>query len=152
MTPYVISASDLAFILLFFFIVVGNGATQIERIEMPYMQSTQDQRESSAPFRIEIYDQLLQVDSSRMAVIFTREIPETMFVAVNNKILSQTDGYSLVLDNVSQFIQSRASDTDSVRVDVFSSAYSYYGLVALAVAACNRLQYPCNLVYRAENG
>ena len=152
-TPYIIGASDLAFILLFFFIVVGQGSQKLERIEMPHKQATMSKPETQAPFRIEIYDQSQKADSSRMAVIFTRaEPPETLFVRVNNADLAETNAYSTVFDNVSDFIASKGVESDSVRVDVFSSAYSYYGLIALAVAACNQLEYPCNLVYRADAG
>jgi hypothetical protein len=152
-TPYIIGASDLAFILLFFFIVVGQGSEKLERIEMPHKQSTTTRPDTQAPFRIEIYDQSKQSDSSRMAVIFTRAKPnETLFVAIDNADLARTSAYSNIFDNVSNFIGSKDVESDSVRVDVFSSAYSYYGLIALAVAACNQLQYPCNLVYRADAG
>ncbi len=153
MTPYIIGASDLAFILLFFFIVVGQGSQKLENIEMPHKEATTARPETQAPFRIEVYDQSATSDSSRMAVIFTRAEPnETLFVSVDNRDLAEAGAYSAVFDNVSDFIASRPVETDSVRVDVFSSAYSYYGLIALAVAACNQLQYPCNLVYRTEAG
>lgn len=151
MAPFIVSASDLAFIMLFFFIVVGNGSTQVERIEMPYKTSSTTGEMSTAPFRIEIYDQNLQVDSSRLVLIHTTAVPpETVFVSVDNAILSNPDAHLFVRDRISEFISSKNIIMDSVRVDIFSSAHSYYGLVASAMAACYKLDYPCNLVYRAE--
>ncbi len=151
MAPFIVSASDLAFIMLFFFIIVGNGSTQIERIEMPYKSSSQTGEEAAAPVRIEIYDQNSLVDSSRMVFILTNaQPPETSYVSVDNKILSDPDAHLLVRDRIFEFLASKEINPDSVRVDVYSSAHSYYGLVALAMAACYKLDYPCNLVYRAE--
>lgn len=151
MAPFIVSASDLAFIMLFFFIIVGNGSTQVERIEMPYKTSSATGEESTAPFRIEIYDQNLQIDSSRFVLIHTTaQPPESAFVTIENSILANPDAHLFVRDRISEFISSRNIVMDSVRVDIFSSAHSYYGLVASAMAACYKLDYPCNLVYRAE--
>lgn len=151
MAPFIVSASDLAFIMLFFFIIVGNGSTQVERIEMPYKTSSATGEESTAPFRIEIYDQNLQIDSSRLVLIHTTaQPPESAFVTIENSILANPDAHLFVRDRISEFISSRNIIMDSVRVDIFSSAHSYYGLVASAMAACYKLDYPCNLVYRAE--
>lgn len=151
-TPFVVSASDLAFIMLFFFIIVGNGTAKIDRIEMPYKQASREMDESTSPFRIEVYDQSRQSDTSRMAVIYQNEPPETAFVSIDNTALAESDAYKLVAERMADFIASHSVNSDTVRVDVFSSAHAYYGLVALAVAACNSLQYPCNLIYRANAG
>jgi hypothetical protein len=152
-TPYIIGASDLAFILLFFFIMVGSGSQKLERIEMPYKSATAADKNTQSPFRIEIYERSSGVDSSRMALIFnTPEDPDTLYVTIDNQSLSQRDAYELALSHISGFIEGKECGADSVRVDIFSSAYSYYGLIAIAIAACNELQYPCNLVYRAEAG
>lgn len=151
MAPFVVSASDLAFIMLFFFIIVGNGSTQVERIEMPYKSTSQVGEQAAAPFRIEIYDQDFQIDSSRMVLIHTSaEPPETSFVSVANTVLTSPNAHLFVRDRISEFLASRGVVADSVRFDVYSSAHSYYGLVAMAMAACYKLDYPCNLVYRAE--
>ncbi|MCC6964077.1 MAG: hypothetical protein IT585_12555 [candidate division Zixibacteria bacterium] len=151
MAPFIVSASDLAFIMLFFFIIVGNGSTQVERIEVPFKQASAQAAESQTPFRIEVYDQDRQVDSSRMALIYNlADPPETLFVSVDNRLLQESGGYTFVHDQITRFLGERAIGADSASVDVFSGAHSYYGLVALAVASCQSLQYPCNLVYRAE--
>lgn len=151
MAPFIVSASDLAFIMLFFFMIVGNGATEIERIEMPYKVSSQDGEESTAPFRIEIYDQNAQSDSSRMVLINTRTAPpDSHFVMIDNRLLADRSATGLIHERIDAFISQSGISPDSVRVDVFSAAHSYYGLVALAMASCYKSQYPCNLVYRAE--
>ncbi len=151
MAPFVVSASDLAFIMLFFFMIVGNGATEVEKIEMPYKVSSQSGETSLAPIRIEIHDQNSASDSSRMLMIYTRAMPpETSFVSISSKILADPAGSGLVHQQIADFIDRTGVNSDSVSIDVFSAAHSYYGLVALAMASCYRLEYPCNLVYRAD--
>jgi len=152
-TTYIIGASDLAFILLFFFIMVGSGSQKLERIEMPYKKASAVDRITQSPFRIEIYERSATADSSRMALIFDRlEQPETLYVTIRDESLSASDAYEMMVSRLSGFIDDKDFDADSIRVDIFSSAYSYYGLIAIAIAACNELQYPCNLVYRADTG
>lgn len=151
MAPFIVSASDLAFIMLFFFIVVGNGRTQVEKVEMPYKEASSVGEQESSPLRIEIYDQDLASDSSRLVLIRTNVTPtETSFVAIDNKILGNREAQAVVRDHILQFVSSAGLNPDSMRVDVCSSARSYYGLAALAMAACYKLEYPCNLVYRAD--
>jgi hypothetical protein len=153
LTPYVIGASDLAFILLFFFIVVGGGPRKIEKIEMPYKQSSMSYEPSKAPFRIEILDQGQPVDTCTILVICVEETkPETLYVAITKDQLAEKTGYEIMGQNLSRFVTRFDIEQDSIRFDIFSSAYSYYGPVALSVAACNQLEYPCNLVYRTQAG
>lgn len=153
LTPYIIGASDLAFILLFFFIIVGSGAQKLERIEMPYKQANAVDKITQSPFRFEIYEKDRAADSCRMALIFERSVPpETLFVTIDNQSLAQVDGYRLITDQIWDFVSTRESLPDSVKIDIFSSAYSYYGLIAITIAACNQLDYPCNLVYRTDAG
>jgi len=152
LTPYIIGASDLAFILLFFFIMVGTGAQKTERIEMPFKKAAAVTNDTQAPYRVEIYDRSSESDSSKMALIFDRsETPETIFVALGNDILAKPAGYKEVASIISGFMGQHPMEQDSIRVDIFSSAYSYYGIIAIAIAACNELEYPCNLVYRTES-
>jgi hypothetical protein len=152
-TPYVIGASDLAFILLFFFIVVGGGPKKIEKIEMPFKQASMSNEPLRAPFRIEIYDQKQASDSCVMTVICTRAaVPDTLYIAIDKDELSERDGYMYMQERLSSFVQRFDMDQDSIHFDIFSSAYSFYGPVALSVAACNQLNYPCNLVYRTKSG
>ena len=152
-TPYIIGASDLAFILLFFFIMVGSGSQKLERIEMPYKKASTVDRMTQSAFRIEIYDKSEGVDSSPMSLIFNRsEKPDTLYVTIDNEALSGSYAYELMLSHISGFVEDKELDADSIRVDIFSSAYSYYGLIAITLAVCNELQYPCNLVYRADAG
>ena len=152
MTPYIIGASDLAFILLFFFIMVGSGLQKQERIEMPYKRSANAvDKITEAPFRIEIYDKGTNSDSSRMAIIFDRATPpDTLYILVDNNSLAQPEAYEMISERLAGFIQQKEVAVDSMRIDIFSSAYSYYGLIAIAIAACNQLEYPCNLVYRTK--
>ena len=153
LTPYVIGASDLAFILLFFFIVGGGGPKKIEKIEMPHKRASATQEPTRAPFRIEIYDKIQAADSSIMTVIYEHSSPpETLYIAIENRMLSNADGYRLIEQNLSEFVETFEIEADSVRFDIFSSAYSYYGLIAISVAACNHLTFPCNLVYRTKAG
>ncbi len=153
LTPYVIGASDLAFILLFFFIVVGGGPKKIEKIEMPHKRASATQEPTRAPFRIEIYDKIQAADSSIMTVIYEHSSPpETLYIVIENRMLSNADGYRLIEQNLSEFVETFEIEADSVRFDIFSSAYSYYGLIAISVAACNHLTFPCNLVYRTKVG
>jgi hypothetical protein len=152
-TPYVIGASDLAFILLFFFIVVGGGPKKIEKIEMPHKQASATEEPTRAPFRIEIYDDTQVSDSCNMTVIYEQDASiETLYVAIGGDLISEADGYKLLEQNLSEFVGTFDMPEDSIRFDIFSSAYSYYGLVAISVAACNHLNYRCNLVYRTEAG
>jgi hypothetical protein len=152
-TPYVIGASDLAFILLFFFIVVGGGTKRIDKIEMPHKQASASEEPTRAPFRIEIYDDRQVSDSCNMTLIYEQDaVLETLYVAIGGDLISEADGYRLLERSLSDFVAAFDVPEDSVRFDIFSSAYSYYGLVAISVAACNHLNYRCNLVYRTEAG
>jgi len=153
LTPYIIGASDLAFILLFFFIMVGTGAQKLETIEMPYKRAASVAQSTQSPFRIEIYEKSQTADSSRMALIFERaEPPETLYISLDDISLAQANSYETIASEFYSFIDNKQLQPDSIRIDVFSSAYSYYGLIAITIAACNELQYPCNLVYRTEAG
>lgn len=152
-TPYIIGASDLAFILLFFFIMVGSGSQKLERIEMPYKNASTVDKIQRSPFRIEIYDKSESADSSLMSFIFEKSgITDTLYMTIDNESLSGSEAYQLMRSRIFGFVEGREIEADSIRVDIFSSAYSYYGLIAITLAACNELQYPCNLVYRAEAG
>jgi hypothetical protein len=152
-TPYVIGASDLAFILLFFFIVVGGSSKKIDKIEMPHKRASASKEPTRAPFRIEIYDNFQTADSCNMTLIFEKDaVPETLYVEIGDNLISKADGYRLLEQSLSRFVSNFDVPEDSVRFDIFSSVYSYYGLVAISLAACNHLNYPCNLVYRAESG
>ena len=151
MAPFIVSASDLAFIMLFFFMIVGNGSTQVERIEMPYKESSAVGEEASSPFRIEIYDQDPAADSSQLVLIQANATPpDTSYFSIDNRVLSDKEAQQVIREKISEFILSKGMSPDSVKVDVYSSARSYYGLAALALAACYKLDYPCHLVYRAE--
>ncbi|MBU1318243.1 MAG: hypothetical protein KKG33_13170 [candidate division Zixibacteria bacterium] len=153
LTPYIIGASDLAFILLFFFIIVGSGAQRVERIDMPYKQANAVDKTTQSPFRVEIYEKDVTSDSCRMAFIFERSMPpETLFVTIDNQSLAEVGGYQQITGQLGEFVQTREAVADSIRIDIFSSAYSYYGLIAITIAACNQLDYPCNLVYRTDAG
>jgi hypothetical protein len=150
MTPFVIGASDLSFILLFFFIMIGAGVQKIEKIEMPFKTSDVTSEVTEAPFRVEIYADSENTDFSRMAVIFTSEEPDTLFLSIGRKDLAGTEAFSNIRDNMASFITAKGVNPDSTSIDVYSSAYSYYGLIAITLAACNQLEYPCNLVYKTE--
>lgn len=153
LTPYIIGASDLAFILLFFFIMVGSGSQRLERIDMPYKSASAVDQETQAPFRVEIYEKSESSDTSRLALIFDRtQPPETVFVSIDNNTLSEPTAYNNLVNEISGFVSKWDIESDSVRVDIFSSAFSYYGVIAIAIAACNQLEYPCNLVYKTEAG
>ena len=153
LTPYIIGASDLAFILLFFFIMVGTGAQKLETIEMPYKKAASVPQSTKSPFRIEIYEKKTEADASKMALIFERTSPpDTLYITLDDVSLAQANSYETIASEFSSFIDSKEMMPDSIRIDVFSSAYSYYGLIAITIAACNELQYPCNLVYRAKAG
>ena len=153
LTPYIIGASDLAFILLFFFIMVGSGSQKLERIDMPYKSASAVNNQTQAPFRVEIYERTDGSDTSRLALIFDRaEPPETLFVSVDNNGLSEPTAYNTLVSEISGFVSQWDVESDSIRVDIFSSAFSYYGVIAIAIAACNQLEYPCNLVYKTEAG
>ncbi len=150
MTPFIIGVSDLAFILLFFFIMIGSGVQKIEKIEMPFKTSDNNNEVIRAPFRIEIYAEEENMDSSRMALIFEKEQTDTLFLQVGRKDLSDTDAFLNIKQTIAHFVSTKNVPADSTIIDVYSSTYSYYGLIAITLAACNQLEYPCNLVYRTE--
>jgi hypothetical protein len=150
MTPFIIGASDLAFILLFFFIMIGSGIQKIEKIEMPFKTPDQNTQLQKSPFRIEIYAEQNGSDSSRMAIIFNKESADTLYLMVSRRDLASTDAFLSIKNNISGFVQSKNVPLDSTMIDLYSSSYSYYGLIAITLAACNQLDYPCNLVYRTE--
>jgi len=150
MTPFIIGASDLAFILLFFFIMIGSGIQKIEKIEMPFKTPDQNAQLQKSPFRIEIYAEQNGSDSSRMAIIFNKESADTLYLMVSRQDLASTDAFLSIKNNIYGFVQSKNVPLDSTIIDLYSSSYSYYGLIAITLAACNQLEYPCNLVYRTE--
>jgi len=150
MTPFIIGASDLSFILVFFFIMIGAGVQKIEKIEMPFKTSDATSEVKEAPFRVEIYASSENTDSSRMALIFCKEEPDTLYLTIGSKAMAGTEAFSNIRDNIANFITTKGVDPDSTSIDVYSSAYSYYGLIAITLAACNQLEYPCNLVYKTE--
>lgn len=150
MTPFIIGASDLAFILLFFFIIIGSGVQKIEKIEMPFKTTENDADIQKAPFRIEIYSDEQSPDSSRMSIIFERENADTLQLTIGKDALATTDAFVEIKNRIAAFIDTKAIPADSTAIDVYSSTYSYYGMIAITLAACNQLEYPCNLVYRTE--
>jgi len=150
MPPFIISASELSFILLFFFIIVGSGAQSIDRIDMPFKNASTTTNSPQAPVRAEIYAESPQGDSSHMALIYEGEKPDTLFLIIGRADLAEADAFTGIRDNIAGFIAAHRLNPDSTSVDIYSSAYSYYGLVAITLAACNQLEYPCNLVYRTE--
>jgi len=150
MTPFIIGASDLAFILLFFFIMIGSGVQKIEKIEMPFKASNDSDRIQEAPFRIEIYPEDAESDSSHMTLIFNGDQPDTLYLSIGKDDLTGMDAFLAIRENIAGFIEQRQANPDSTAIDVYSSTFSYYGLIAITLAACNHLEYPCNLVYRTE--
>ena len=150
MTPFIIGASDLSFILLFFFIIIGSGVQKVEKIEMPFKTSEDNADMKKAPFRIEIYADDETPDSSRMSIIFERENPDTLQLTIGKDALATTDAFMEIKNRIAGFINTKELPADSTFIDVYSSTYSYYGMIAITLAACNQLEYPCNLVYRTE--
>jgi len=150
MTPFIIGASDLAFILLFFFIIIGSGVQKIEKIEMPFKTSEDDAEIEKAPFRIEIYADDQTPDSSRMAIIFEKENADTLHLTIGKDALATTEAFLQIKNQIAGFIDTKSIPVDSTSIDVYSSTYSYYGMIAITLAACNQLAYPCNLVYQTE--
>ncbi len=150
MTPFIIGASDLAFILLFFFIMIGSGVQKVEKIEMPLKTPDESMEVKKSPFRIEIYAEGENTDSSRMALIFNSDVPDTVYMMVGKKDLSSTQAFMGIKNSIQEFVQAKNIPLDSTNIDLYSSTYSYYGLIAITLAACNQLEYPCNLVYRTE--
>jgi len=150
MTPFIIGASDLAFILLFFFIMIGSGVQTIDKIEMPFKTSNNNSEVQQAPFRIEIYAEQENIDSCYLAVIHNADLPDTLYMVLEKNALADVTAFAILRDNLQKFIETKKVEIDSMSVDVYSSAYSYYGLIAITLAACNQLEYPCNLVYRTE--
>jgi len=133
--------------------MVGSGSQKLERIDMPYKSASAVNNQTQAPFRVEIYERTDESDTSRLALIFDRaEPPETLFISVDNSNLSEPTAYNELVHELSGFVSKWDVESDSIRVDIFSSAFSYYGVIAIAIAACNQLEYPCNLVYKTEAG
>jgi hypothetical protein len=151
MTPFIIGGSDLAFILLFFFIMIGTGVQKIEKIEMPFKTSRNNEQVKEAQFRIEIYPDEQNADSSRMAMIYNGEEGDTLYMTIGRNDLSSSDAFLNLKDMIAGFVANRNINPDSTSIDVFSSTFSYYGLIAITLAACSQLEYPCNLVYRTED-
>ena len=151
MTPFIIGGSDLAFILLFFFIMIGTGVQKIEKIEMPFKTSQNNEQVKEAQFRIEIYPEGESADSSRMSMIYNGEERDTIFMTVRRDDLGSASAFLNLKDRIAEFVMTKNINPDSTTIDVFSSTFSYYGLIAITLAACNQLEYPCNLVYRTED-
>ena len=150
MTPFIIGASDLAFILLFFFIMIGSGVQTIEKIEMPFKATEKSSDIQKAPFRIEIYAEQENSDSCMMTIIYDKEFTDTMYLGIEKSDLADATAFTMLRTTIADFIAAKPVEKDSTSIDVYSSVYSYYGLIAITLAACNQLEYPCNLVYRTE--
>jgi hypothetical protein len=151
MAPVIIGVSDLAFVLLFCFIVLGTGAQRMTVIDLPFggRATPEDLR---TKFTVEI-ERSANTSLSEMIVRYNGIPSESIKFSVSTENLSKQSAYvdlKYRLDRI--FNKFADQDPKNRTVEIYSSVYSYYGLIAVTIAACNQLDYKVSLRYKSAEG
>jgi biopolymer transport protein ExbD len=151
MAPVIIGVSDLAFVLLFCFIVLGTGAQRMTVIDLPFggRATVQDLK---TKFTVEI-KRSSNTSLSEMIVRYNGIPTESIRFTVSTENLSKQSAYQdlkMKLDAI--FGKFASEDPKNRTVEIYSSVYSYYGLIAVTIAACNQLDYKVSLRYKSSEG
>jgi hypothetical protein len=146
-TFFIIGASDLAFVLLFFFMIVGSEADPHESIELPFktVDSLPVVDPDTVPFKVYI----ARIDTlDKPNVVTLQRGGFSMEWSYADSTLLTEWHHRQVARNIAAFVDSADITADSIRVAVYSHPNSYYGLVASVLAACRAIGYDAYIVFR----
>jgi len=153
---YIIGASDLAFVLLFFFMVIGGEPETVEPVQLP--TKTVEPDTFSTPEIVNAIKAFigpadtLSSDSSRLKLSFEGQPPLEDSMTWSNVNLARFELHNEISLYLQAFIQQCGIPEDSVRVDIYSDPVSFYGFIAGVIAACKKNQYDCFLMFEARSG
>jgi hypothetical protein len=145
---FVIGASDLAFVLLFFFMMAGGESVPMESLEMPFKAMVQDidAVPDTMIFRIFIGELDSVADSSRLRLQYSSDT----ILSYSNDDLLKPNLYRQVSADLADFAQGVDLVGDSIPVAIFGHPKSFHGFVSAVVAACRKNGYYSYLVFRLD--
>lgn len=143
--PTIIGVSDLAFILVFFFIVMGAGAQRLSVIDLPFGGPVAP-ADFKTTYTLEITDEF----SDQITVTYNGIPTEVSVFTARTDNLHDITAFMEMKRNLWDIFKKYDDRlTDRMRtVELYASVQSYYGLIAVTIAACNQLGYKVSLRYK----
>jgi len=150
---FIIGASDVAFVLIFFLIMSGGQSVRpdSDTIEVPYKTATNPDvyDTSSSTIRIDI-EQTDRAESRLSVSLESRPYLKAKWTFENAALLDSSLHMD-VADRLQRFADSVGiPDYRTPSVVVYGHPLSAYGMTASILAACETLEYECSLIYRVS--
>lgn len=147
---FIMGASDLAFILLFFFMMVGGETQRVEPIRLPIkaLDTASTEIDTTLPLEIRIDSLSASAAYSRMEVRYGEYVDTLSY---SNKMLATAELHAAVAEDLRVLVERLNLPNGPPEVAIYSDPEAFYGFVALVLAACKENNLECNLMYAIED-